>query len=241
MKTKLEITAKKSLWTINVLHGTKFDPDPRMQKVRDSILNRDKHTCQCCGWKSKDFQEIHHIDHNHDNFNENNLITTCPLCHQVFHLPSISALKGGSIIWLPEISQEMLNNLCANLFIAMENKTLKDVANTIYIELEKRKEFVNNYIGRNLGGTDPGVLAEVLISVENNSEIISNINNNLRILPNKNRFKTQIDHWVKERGILREDNAFYKDFETRKFKAMFTEFTKITEKERENEFVEEDE
>ena len=108
----MQITAKKDLWTINFLHGTKFDNDERMKNVREKILRRDRHTCQYCGWKSKDFQEIHHKDHNHENFDEDNLVTTCPLCHQVFHLPSISSLKGGKMIWLPELPQSLLNNLC---------------------------------------------------------------------------------------------------------------------------------
>ena len=108
--------------------------------------------------------------------------------------------------------------------MAMENKTLSDVANTIYVELGKRHEFVNNYIGRNLGGSDPGVFAEALISIGDNPEIIENINKNIRVLPNKNRFKTQIDYWIKEKDVLNSDNSFYKKFEESKLKEIFKEF-----------------
>lgn len=214
MKHELILTAKKELWDISLVHGTKNDEDPRMMKIIDKIFERDKYTCQFCGWRSKKYQEIHHLDHNHDNFNEKNLVTACPCCHQVFHLPSVSLSKGGVMIWLPEIPQNVLNNLCINLFMAMENPEMENMAKSIYIDLERRKDFVNQYISNNnIYGYDPAIFAEALIELQEHENIVSKFHENLRILPNPNKFKTQILHWVKEKKINNPEKSYFAGFE----------------------------
>lgn len=232
MSNKLQLTSIKELWTISVQHGTQFDPDERMKKMRPEILKRDHYACQYCGWRSKEFQEIHHIDHDHNNFKENNLITVCPLCHQIFHLPSISSLKGGEIIWLPELPQEVLNNLCINLFLAQETKKYKEVSTSLLTELGKRKEIINEHLGRKLGIADAGVFAEALIALQNEPEAIKNVQNNIRILPNSNRFKQQLDFWKKERHISVNNHSYFENFSKEKYKTIFDKYQKfLTEQE----------
>jgi len=66
-------------------------PDP----TRAEVLERDKHTCQLCGWtheqrnpsNPKAFLELHHIEH-HAKGGKNsveNLITLCNVCHDQVH------------------------------------------------------------------------------------------------------------------------------------------------------------
>ena len=207
-KPKLQITSLKSIWTIDPLHGTEADSAPEMVEMRPIILERDNHTCQFCGFHSHRHLEIHHIDHNHKNFDSSNLITACPLCHQVFHLPTVGTLYGGEMMWMPEVPQEFINIFCINLFFAMNDRKLQEVANTIYSEFKKRVEFVNNRIGRRsanfLPTSDPGVFAEAIISLEGHSDhetIMNNIHNNFRILPNRNRILTQLSAWEEERKV----------------------------------------
>ena len=55
--------------------------------VREYVLFRDGHTCQCCKGKSKDrILNVHHIESRKTGGNApNNLITLCKTCHTDFH------------------------------------------------------------------------------------------------------------------------------------------------------------
>ena len=55
--------------------------------VREYILFRDNHTCQCCNGKSKDkILNVHHIESRKIGGNApNNLITLCETCHTNYH------------------------------------------------------------------------------------------------------------------------------------------------------------
>ena len=55
--------------------------------VREYVLHRDGHQCQCCKGKSKDkVLNVHHIDSRKTGGNApNNLITLCETCHTNYH------------------------------------------------------------------------------------------------------------------------------------------------------------
>ena len=58
------------------------------ENVREYILYRDNHTCQCCKGKSKDKRlNIHHIKHRSKGGSnkQDNLITLCETCHKLYH------------------------------------------------------------------------------------------------------------------------------------------------------------
>ena len=60
--------------------------DPRWQRKRLEIFNRDNFTCQRCG-NSNDMLAVHHISYNKnpwESTNEN-LITLCSACHEEIH------------------------------------------------------------------------------------------------------------------------------------------------------------
>lgn len=55
--------------------------------IREYVLFRDSHTCQCCKGKSKDnILNVHHIESRKTGGNApNNLITLCETCHTKYH------------------------------------------------------------------------------------------------------------------------------------------------------------
>lgn len=55
--------------------------------IREYVLFRDNHTCQCCKGKSKDnILNVHHIESRKTGGNaSNNLITLCETCHTKYH------------------------------------------------------------------------------------------------------------------------------------------------------------
>ena len=79
------------------IHGIEYQQGEQLdaENVREYVLFRDGHTCQCCKGKSKDkVLEVHHIESRKTGGNApNNLITLCKTCHEGYH-------KG--IVKLPE-------------------------------------------------------------------------------------------------------------------------------------------
>ena len=63
--------------------------------VREYVLFRDGHTCQCCKGKSKDpVLNVHHIESRKTGGNApNNLITLCETCHKGYHNGTVSLPK----------------------------------------------------------------------------------------------------------------------------------------------------
>lgn len=63
--------------------------------VREYVLFRDRHTCQCCKGKSKDkILNVHHIESRKTGGNApNNLITLCETCHTGYHKGAVKLPK----------------------------------------------------------------------------------------------------------------------------------------------------
>lgn len=67
--------------------------------VREYVLFRDGHKCQCCKGKSKDpVLNVHHIESRKTGGNApNNLITLCETCHKGYHNGTVSLPKDHFI------------------------------------------------------------------------------------------------------------------------------------------------
>ena len=63
--------------------------------VREYVLFRDGHQCQCCKGKSKDnILNVHHIQSRKTGVDApNNLITLCETCHKGYHAGTIKLPK----------------------------------------------------------------------------------------------------------------------------------------------------
>ena len=64
--------------------------------IREYVLFRDGHTCQCCKGKSKDLVlNVHHIESRKTGGNApNNLITLCETCHKGYHKGTVQLPKN---------------------------------------------------------------------------------------------------------------------------------------------------
>ena len=71
------------------ISGTEYQQGEQLDfwNVREYVLFRDGHICQCCKGKSKDkILNVHHIESRHTGGNApNNLITLCETCHTGYH------------------------------------------------------------------------------------------------------------------------------------------------------------
>lgn len=215
MQTNIRYIISREMWSVPLMHGT--ETDENLKDVREKIFKRDNRTCKFCGWRSTRFQEIHHLNHNHNDNNEANLATICPLCHQSFHLFALDVLQGGQMMWCPELTQEQINNYCIHLFMAQRSGgSQAQTADTLYEIFKKRVETLDTHEAFGEHASRPGVFLDTLRLIQENKELpnrretLDKISDCIKILPNPNRFRQQIDWWVEENGVLKkgDDNYF---------------------------------
>lgn len=80
------------------ISGTGYQQGEQLDfwNVREYVLFRDGHKCQCCKGKSKDpVLNVHHIESRKTGGNApNNLITLCETCHKGYHNGTVSLPKN---------------------------------------------------------------------------------------------------------------------------------------------------
>ena len=127
------------------------------------------------------------------------MLTACPRCAQCGFLESVGLgdYGGGSIIYMPEVSQIELNALCHNLFSAMTLcSESENTSKSIYRDLRMRSQWVEKSLGK--GMSRPDNLGRLLIDVEENQAFDYSWLDGLRLLPNYIRFLPYSLQWVKE-------------------------------------------
>lgn len=126
--------------------------------LKNKIFERDSHTCQCCGFKSDKYQEVHQIDPA-SGLKEDNLTTVCIFCQQCFALDDVVKMRSGILLWLPEISQADLHHIARALYVArISQGPMSETARKILDTLMTRRADVRE----RLGTDEPSVLVNVL-------------------------------------------------------------------------------
>lgn len=191
---KLKLMATPGAWRLYSARKA----DPNFKKFEQKILQRDRFTCQFCGFQAKQFQDIVNLDGNFMNNKQENLVTSCCFCAQCFFIESVGVggYGGGTLIFLPEFTQSELNSLCHVLFCAITNDTgYKNSAQSIYRGFKFRSQAVEDKFGE--GTSDPAIFGQLLIdsgvSAEHGTDKILN---NIRLLPSRAKFRKQIERWA---------------------------------------------
>lgn len=170
------------------------------RQVAKKIWTRDNFTCQYCGFQAREYQEIVNADQNYRRNTASNLTTSCCFCTQCFFLESCGegGYGGGTMIYLPEISQNDLNSLCHVLFCAMVNETsYKDSAQAIYRTLRVRSQTIEDQLGE--GASNPIAFGQLIVEYkQNKKKDLNHFLTNFRLLPSRARFKKQIEHWARQ-------------------------------------------
>lgn len=127
--------------------------------VKLKIFERDDFTCQCCGFKSKKYQEILHKNGNSADKSESNLMTVCIFCHQCFHMQNVSDMRSGVLVWLPEITQDRLHHIARAIYVARisQGPVAEAARKSLDIILGRREEAKNR-----IHTDDPYILSMVL-------------------------------------------------------------------------------
>lgn len=172
--------------------------DERFKAYELKVFQRDRYTCQFCGFQARLFQEIVNLDHDFTNNRLSNLVTACCFCAQCFFVESVGVggYGGGTLIYLPELSQPELNSLCHVLFCAITNDTgYKSSAQNIYRSFKFRSQIVEEKYGE--GTSDPAIFGQLIIdSGVTSMEVADSLFKNIRLLPSRAKFRKQIERWA---------------------------------------------
>lgn len=151
-------------------------------EAREAVIQRDDHTCRCCGFRAEKHQQVLHINGDDRDFTESNTLTACVFCHQCFDLTEVDKMHSGMLIWLPEISQHDLHHLMRAIYIARVTQgPLAELARQTFDVLYARGDEAK----KRLGSKDPGALALVMRDFLAGAEYQQTQNNlkGIRLLP----------------------------------------------------------
>ncbi len=158
---KLILSAKRNTW--RMADEDHEEADAAFRRIRPAIIERDRETCRCCGFKASKFQEVHHLDDNHANNDKANLATVCFLCHNVFHIGRAGMAGESYLIWLPEMSQGDLHHIFRAMSVAIhDGNDLKTLAEQAMAQLDERRKGAIERIGTD----SPVILGRVLIDLD---------------------------------------------------------------------------
>lgn len=187
------LSAKRRSWRMMDAHADEHDK--RYQAVREQMLQRDDYTCCYCMFRSVKYQHIHHLDDDHGNNKPANLVTACPLCHQCHHLGMAGVRKAGVVIWLPEISQPQVNNLCRAIFVAVKNGgEHEQAARSLYLSLESRAGILEQELGA--GSSNPASFGQAFLHMnEEQYARRAKLMAPIRLLPRMQAFEVEVLFW----------------------------------------------
>ena len=163
------------------------------------MLRRDELKCCFCHFNSPKL-EIINLDNDYGNNKKVNLISACELCAKCTLLDYYNLNYDGpdKIIYLPEISQEQLNQLCRILFCHMqggdgdndssENESAYN-AKIVYAQLQDRAGYLDEKTKTNL--SHPALFVHYQSSAKADPKLI----NRLRWLPSPDNCQDYIAAW----------------------------------------------
>jgi intracellular multiplication protein IcmJ len=191
----IQLSATDSNWRLfNVRKA-----DKAFLAFQNKVHARDQFTCQYCGFCSRQHLEVVNLDGNYRNNREINLITACGFCAQCFFLESIGKgdFGGGTLIYLPEMTQGQLNAMCHVLFTAMVTGTSSALqARNVYRSFKLRSQMVEKQLGEGL--SNPAVIGRLWVDadVKSTTALDKTISEVVRLLPEISRFATQVEDWA---------------------------------------------
>jgi intracellular multiplication protein IcmJ len=191
------VGVKRQKWRMDDEHAALMAEESFLP-VRDAVLKRDNFTCRFCAFKGSKYQEIHHVDGNHQNNDLSNLLTCCNLCRQVFHIGLCGQNGAGFFALLPELTQSEVNHISRTYFVnqLIGEQHTKDKLTGLYALFRARADNLKNAFGLDL--STPTFFAQVLSVIDETAfSERAEIMESLRLVPTKEAFKAgQLDYYA---------------------------------------------
>ena len=156
--------------TLGVRRATDAQADQRLktymaaqgkfEQTARKILERDKHTCRYCGFRTTQYQRVHPKNWETFDLRPESMVTACIFCDQCFALEQVGVMGSGTLIYLPEMAQAALNHLARAVYVAEagDDADLKSLAERALAALKSRQGEAK----RRLGTDDPMILASAM-------------------------------------------------------------------------------
>lgn len=94
----LNINVQRPSWRTEVnIHNT----PQYLEYLTHTRNNSEGLVCYFCGFPDGPYLEVHHLDHDHENYEPDNLCSVCTLCHRTQHLGWVGIKSQGRLIYLP--------------------------------------------------------------------------------------------------------------------------------------------
>lgn len=81
--------------------------------------DREPGPCRFCGHPPAGWQEPFHLNGEHADEGETNVVASCPLCHLAQHLNRPCIEQEAALIWLPEMTQAALNSVARGIHMLL--------------------------------------------------------------------------------------------------------------------------
>lgn len=185
---------KRSIFRVNDPRRSKADAE--FKAKRPNVLIKYNHTCQACLYESKvgSHMDVHHLNDDHHNNEDSNLVPACHTCHPYQHVGELArradipgeAMGRTLIATIPEISARDLNLLQRAIGVALHDAEQAPIALQMIEKLANRAIWVKAEFGTFESGDFAAALAQLTPEeYENRAESISD----LRILFNEEASK----------------------------------------------------
>lgn len=185
---KLQLDAHANNWE----RFKKRKRNKKFMEVRGKILNRDEFTCQYCYFSSQNLEVIN-ADSDYTNNTEKNMVSACSLCAKSTLLDCYDIDYEGKdkIIYLPELTQEKLNQLTRLLICHMHGTDGDEIYNAkmVMAQLADRAVWLDECANAKL--SHPAMFAQYMDSQSADKKLISQ----LRWLPDSEGFAQEVKEW----------------------------------------------
>jgi intracellular multiplication protein IcmJ len=132
--------------------------DAALRARRPAVLQRYRNQCAGCGYTAKvtAHLDVHHLNDNHADNDDANLVAACHVCHPYQHVGEVSVRadawaeglgKKSGLAHLPELQPRDLNLLLRAVGAAMLDPSTRDDALEIYEELMSRTDVTSVRLG----------------------------------------------------------------------------------------------
>lgn len=188
----LELSAKAKTWRMSDRNFRQSDME--WSQLRSAVLQRDDYTCQFCAFRARKWQEIHHIDDDHNNNTMDNLVTACCFCHQVHHIGLAGMTGSARLAYLPELTQAQIHDMIRAKLV-LERWLARQAANAQAGEVPGLQAAVTalntcfehrcRLVRDGFGSDSPVILGDALIATADNVDAASRAERlrGIRLLP----------------------------------------------------------
>ncbi len=190
----ITLGAKRETWRMG---DSEHDRDEEFRNIRPKILERDNYTCRFCAFHSRGYQEVHHLDDNHQNNRPENLVTACPFCHSCFHIGFAGLMSEGFLIWIEgenPVPQHVISNIARVIHIGSKIPGLEWMP--AILGLSEQIKARMDLCERRFGTSNPLVLGDALLTMTdaeyaNRGAALRNV----RYFPGPRRYNIATDIW----------------------------------------------